>query len=104
MGKWKSNSSSLSRLYVSKTKDVLTSAGNDQACGKSILAQQRSQVTRHVSGSEHIDAVVGLIGRSGRQFLSASLLLHVLRQNLRNFSAFATDLCKALLSAGIPLF
>jgi hypothetical protein len=31
-----------------------------RACGKSVVAQQRSQVTQHLSGSKHIDAIARL--------------------------------------------
>jgi hypothetical protein len=54
MGKVKSSDSSRLRQYISDLKDVFTSDGKVlfcQACGKSIVAQQRSQVTQHLSGS-----------------------------------------------------
>jgi hypothetical protein len=61
MRKVKSSDSSRLRQYVSDFKDVFTSDGKVlfcQACGKSVVAQQLSQVTRHLSGSKHIAAIV----------------------------------------------
>jgi hypothetical protein len=63
MGKVKSSDSSRLRQYVSDFKDVFTSDGKVifcQACGKSVVAQQCSQVTQHLSGSKHIAAIVRL--------------------------------------------
>jgi hypothetical protein len=70
----KSSYSSRSRLFVSDFKDVFTSDGKVlfyQACGKSIVTQQRSQVTQHLNGSKHIAAIARLKqkDRPGRQSL-----------------------------------
>jgi hypothetical protein len=70
-GKEKSNDGSRLRKYVSDFKDVFTSDGSVifcQPCGKSAVAQQRSQVTQHLSGSKHVAAIVRLeqIDRPGR--------------------------------------
>jgi hypothetical protein len=45
---------------LSDFRDVLTSDGKVlfcQTCGKSIVTQQRSQVTQHLNGSKHIAAI-----------------------------------------------
>jgi hypothetical protein len=36
-----------------------------QACGKSVVVQQRSQVTQHLSGSKHIAAIARLKQKDG---------------------------------------
>jgi hypothetical protein len=61
MGKLNSIASSWKRQYVSDIKDMFTSDGKIlfcQSCGKCIVAQQRSQVTRHLSESTHVATVV----------------------------------------------
>jgi hypothetical protein len=40
-----------------------------QACGKSIVTQQRSQITQHLSGSKHYATTVRLKDRPCRQSL-----------------------------------
>jgi hypothetical protein len=63
VGKVKSSASSRFRQCVSDFKDVFTSDGEvpfGQACGKSLVAQQRSQVTQHLSGITNFAAVVRL--------------------------------------------
>jgi hypothetical protein len=60
MEKVKSSDSSCLLQYVSDFKDVFTSDGKvlfSQACGKSIVAQQHSQVTQHLCGSKHIATI-----------------------------------------------
>jgi hypothetical protein len=60
MGIVKSSDSSRLRQYVSDFKDVFASDGKvlfSLACRKSIVAQQRSQVTQHLSCSKHIAAI-----------------------------------------------
>jgi hypothetical protein len=44
-----------------------------QACCKSVVIQQRSQVTQHLSGSEHIAAIVGLKDWPGRKSVVGEL-------------------------------
>jgi hypothetical protein len=56
MGKVKSNDSSRLRQYVSDFKDVFTSEGKvlfRQACGKSTVAQHRSQVKWKLAYCRH---------------------------------------------------
>jgi hypothetical protein len=72
MGKVKSSASSHFHQYVSDFKDVFTSDGKVLfclACGKSIVAQQHSQVTQHSSGNKHTVTVVHLKDRLRRQSL-----------------------------------
>jgi hypothetical protein len=60
MGKVKSSDSSRLHQYVSDFNNVFTSDDRVlfcQACGKSIVAHQRYQVTEHLSGSMHTAAV-----------------------------------------------
>jgi hypothetical protein len=66
----KSSASSHLQRYASELKDVFNA--DDEflfcgACGKSLVARQRSQVTQHLSGSKHIATVVRLEDRPGRQ-------------------------------------
>jgi hypothetical protein len=56
MGKEKPSDSSRLRQYDSDFKDVFTSDSKVlfcQVCGKTIVAQQRSQITQYLSGSKH---------------------------------------------------
>jgi hypothetical protein len=74
MGKLKSTKSFRLRQYVSDFKDVFTSDGKVlfcKACGKSIVAQQRSQITQHSSGTKYIAATdrLKLKDRPGKQSL-----------------------------------
>jgi hypothetical protein len=66
----------LVQVYVSDFKDVFTSDGEVLFCqtsGKSIVAQQRSQVTQHLSGIKHDAAVVRLKDRPrGQSLIDAS--------------------------------
>jgi hypothetical protein len=60
MGKVKSCDSSHLCQYVSDFKDVFSSDGKVlfcQACGKCIVTQQHSQVTKYLSGSNNIAAI-----------------------------------------------
>jgi hypothetical protein len=104
----KSNDSSRLRQLVSDFKDVFTSDGKVLfclACGKSIVAQQRSQVTRHLSGSKHIATIARLKqkDRPGRQSLSGESSATSSSSGPSKFATFATDLCKSFVSADIPL-
>jgi hypothetical protein len=74
--KVKPNAKSPLLQYISEVNDV---------CDKSIVAQQRSRVIQHLSGSKHTATVVGLKDRLGRKFptgqlpytiLYLSILLH----------------------------
>jgi hypothetical protein len=108
MGKVKSSDSSRLRQYVSDFKDVFTSGGKFlfcQACVKSIVSQQRSQVTQHLSGSKHIAAIARLKQkyRPGRQSLIGESSA-TSSSGPSKFVTFAIDLCKAFVSADIPLF
>jgi hypothetical protein len=73
MGKFKSSTTSgllVLVVYVSDFKDVFTPDGEVlfcQTCAKSVVAQQRSEVTQHLSGSKHIAAVGRLNYLPGRQ-------------------------------------
>jgi hypothetical protein len=90
MEKVKSSDSSRLRQYISDFKDVFTSDGKvllRQACGKSIVAQQHSQVTQNLSGS--------LIGESSATSSSSGP---------SKFATFAKDLWKGFVSADITLF
>jgi hypothetical protein len=58
MGKVKSSDS---MLVISKMCSLLmVKFSFCQACGKSTVAQQHSQVTQHLSGSKHIAAIARL--------------------------------------------
>jgi hypothetical protein len=109
MGKVKSSDSSSLRQYVSDFKDVFTSDSKViicQACGKSIVPQQRSQVTQHSSGSKHTAAIARLKqkDRPGRQSLIGESSATSSSSGPSRFVTFATDLCKEYVSADIPLF
>jgi hypothetical protein len=57
---------------VSDFKDVFTSDGEVlfcQACGKSVVTQQRSKGTQHLSGSKHFATVVHLKDHPHKQSL-----------------------------------
>jgi hypothetical protein len=108
-GKVKSGDSSRLRQYVSNFKDVLTSDGKVlfcQACGKSTVSQQLSQVTQHLSGNTHIAVIVRLKqkDRPGRQSLNGESSVTSSSSGPSKFATFATDLCKASVPADIPLF
>jgi hypothetical protein len=77
-----------------------------QACGKSFVAQQRSQVTQHLSGSKNIAAIARFKQkyRPGRQSLIGESSATISSSGPSKFAAFSTDLCKAFVSADIPLF
>jgi hypothetical protein len=107
-GKVKCSDSSRLRQYVSDFKDMFTSDGKVpfcQACGKSIVAQQHSQVTQHLSGSKHIAAIARLKqkDRPGKQYVIGESSA-TSSSGPSKFATFATDLCKAFVSADIPLF
>jgi hypothetical protein len=70
MGKVRSSASSHLHQYVSEFKDVFTSYGKVlfcQAHGKSIVAQQPSQLTQRFGGIKHIALTVSLKDGSYRQ-------------------------------------
>jgi hypothetical protein len=103
MRKVKSSACSCLHQYVSEFKDVFTSDGKVlfcQACCKSVVIQQHSQVTQHLSGSQHIAAIVGLKDWPGRKSVVGELSATISSK----FATFATDLCKAFVSTDIPLF
>jgi hypothetical protein len=77
-----------------------------QACGKSIVAQQRSQVTQHLSGSKHTAAIARLKqkDRPGKQSLIGESSAISSSSEPSKFSTSATDLLKAFVSADMPLF
>jgi hypothetical protein len=109
MGKVKSSDSSRLHQYVSDFKDVFTSDGKVllcQACGKSVVAQQHSQVTQHLSGSKHIAAIAQLKQKDspGKQPLIGESSATSSSSGPSKFATFAKDLCKAFVSADIPLF
>jgi hypothetical protein len=109
MGQVKSSDSSRLRQYVSDFKDVFTSDGKVlfcRACGKFIVTQQRSHVTQHISGNKHIAAIVRLKqkDRPGKQSLIGESSATSSSSGPSKFSTFAADLCKAFVSADIPLF
>jgi hypothetical protein len=99
----KSESTASKRLHqcVSEFKDEFT-PGNKvlccQACGKSIVAQQRPLVTQHLSGSERNIAVVGLKVRPGRQSLIGDSSAKISSSEPSKFATSATDTCKAFVS------
>jgi hypothetical protein len=107
MGKVKYSASSRLRQYVSDFKDVFTSDGKVllcQACGKSVVAQRRSQVTQHLSRNKHTTAVARLKDRPGRHFLIDESSAASSSSGPSKFDTFASDLCKAFVSADVPLF
>jgi hypothetical protein len=94
---------------LSDFRDVFTSDGKVlfcQACGKSIVAQQRSQVTQHLNGSKHIAAIAQSEqkDRSGKRSLIGESFATSSPSGPSEFATFVTDLCKAFVSAVIPLF
>jgi hypothetical protein len=105
----KFSDSSHLRQHVSDFRDGFTSDGKVlfcQARGKSVVAQQRSQVTQHLSGSNHIAVIVRLKqkDRPGRQSLIGESSTTSSSSGPSKFATFATDLCKAFVSADLPLF
>jgi hypothetical protein len=107
-GEVKSTGSSRLRQYVSDFKDVFTSDGKVlfcQACGISVVAQQRSQVTQHLSGSKHAAATARLKQKDkpGKQSLIGEYSATSSSEPSK-FATFPTDLCKAFVSADITLF
>jgi hypothetical protein len=109
MAEVKSSDSSRLHQYVSDFKDVFTSDGKVlfcQACGKSIVAQQCSQVTQHLSGSKHIAATARLKQKDwpDRQSLIGESSATSSSSGPSKFATFATDLCKAFVSANITHF
>lgn len=59
MPKVKSSVKSRLQQYVDEFKNIFTTDNKVlfcQPCGKALTAQQRSQVTQHLSGSKHIAA------------------------------------------------
>jgi hypothetical protein len=76
------------------------------ACGKSIVTQQHSQVTQNLSGSRHIATIAQLKQKDGpgRQSLIGESSATSSSSGPSKFATFATDLCKAFVSADIPLF
>jgi hypothetical protein len=77
-----------------------------QAYGKSIVAQQRSQVTQYLSRNKHIAAIARFKqkDRPGRQSLIGEFSATSSSSGPSKFSTFATDLCKAFVSPDMPLF
>jgi hypothetical protein len=77
-----------------------------QACGKSIVAQQRSQVTQHLSGSKHAAAIARLKqnDRPGKHSLIGESSATSSSSGQSKFATFPTDICKAFVSADITLF
>lgn len=71
-----------------------------QACYKSVVVQQRSQVTQHLSGIQHIAAIVGLKDWPGRKSLVGELSVTISSK----FATFAADLCKAFVSTDTSPF
>jgi hypothetical protein len=109
MGKVKSSDSSHLRQYISDFKDVFTSDGKvllRQACGKSVVAQQHSQVTQHLSGSKHIAAIAQLKQKDSpcKQSLIGESSATSSSSGPSKFATFVKDLCKVFVSADIPLF
>jgi hypothetical protein len=107
MGKVKHSASSHECQYVNDFKAVFTSDGQVlfcQACGKSIVPQQRSQVTQHLSGSKHIAAVARLKDQPRREPQIGESFAAGSSTGPSKFATFVTDLYKAFVSADIPLF
>jgi hypothetical protein len=103
MQEFKSSANSRLPHYASEFKDLFTSDCEVlfcQARRKSIVIKQGSQVTQYLSGSKHTAAVVDLIDRPGRQFVLGESSA---TSSFSRPSKFATDLCKAFVSADIPL-
>jgi hypothetical protein len=94
MGKVKSSASSCLHQYVSVFKDVCTSGGKVlfcQACGKSVVAQQHSQITHYLRGSKHIAAIVCLEDWPGRQFLIGESSATSFYSGPSKFATFVTS-------------
>jgi hypothetical protein len=87
MGKVKSSASSRLPQYLSELTIVFTSDHEVlflQACGKSIVAQTRSEVTQHFNGSKHIAAIIGLKTSVRQEAYIWGVLLQVLLQEFPN--------------------
>jgi hypothetical protein len=108
MRKVKSGDSSRLRQYVSDFKDVITSDGKVIFCQtrKPIVSQQRSHVTQRLSGSKHVAAIARLKQKDGpgKQSLIGESSAPISSSCPSKFATFATDLCKAFVSADMPLF
>jgi hypothetical protein len=77
-----------------------------QVCGKSIVTQQCSQVTQHLSGSKHIATIARLKqkDRPSRQSLNDGSSVTSSSSGPSKFATFVPDLCKAVVLADITLF
>jgi hypothetical protein len=70
-----------------------------QACEKSVVACQHSQVTQHLSGRKHIAAIVVLKDCPDWQSLITKSSVTSSSVGTSKFASFGTDLCKAFVSA-----
>jgi hypothetical protein len=107
MGKMNSNASSHLCHYVSDFKAVFTSDGKVlccQACGKSFVAQQPSQIIQHLCGSKHTTVILCFKDQPGMQSLIAESSATCSSSEPSKFVTFATDLCEAFVSAATRLF
>lgn len=103
MPKIKASVSSRLQKFCDEYKDVFSTDGKVlfcQPCGKSVAADQRSQITQHLESKKHIAAASRLSKRQafiGQPIASSS-------GEPSKLSAFSMDLCRAFVSADIPLF
>ena len=102
MPKSKTSTSCRLQQYVLEFKDTFTSDGKIlycQPCGKAIKVEQRSQVTQHLSGNKH---KVAALRQAKKQPLISEPVPSASIQPCR-FSVYCEDLCRAFVSADIPI-
>jgi hypothetical protein len=107
MGTVKSSASCRLHQYISDFKDLFTSGGKvlfSQACGKSVVPQQRSLVAQILTESKHVAAHVHLRARPGRKYLVGDSTATSSSSGPSKLATFATDICKAFVSLDITLF
>lgn len=104
MPKIKVNVSHRLRQYVQEFKDTFSTDGKIlycQPCGKSIKADQRSQVTQHLSGNKHI---IAASRSASKQVLLSETGPSSSHSQPSKSREFYSDICKTFISADIPLF
>lgn len=90
--------------YVAEFSGIFTSNGKTlfcQKCGKSVNADQRSQVLQHLAGSKH--KIAASRATSTRQVLLGETASSS-HTPVSKSSEYYADLCKAFLSSDIPLY
>lgn len=90
--------------YVAEFSGMFTSNGKTlfcQKCGKSVNADQRSQVLQHLAGSKH--KIAASRATSTRQVLLGETASSS-HTPVSKSSEYYADLCKAFLSSDIPLY